>query len=496
MSPRHDSRFCSLRRMLTALGAAAGLVVSNAAAQPQVISLGRGGPNSAAPGPSGSYILGGVGISSSAAGYWTLNGTALSIAEAAGTGTGAGYLSADGAYAAVIISNSTPPRVFGNTATNVSPPFSMNPTLVPSTTNPQATEFRAARWNLATNTIQDMGGLPIVPELMVYGSGSSGGSTGTFITPNAISSTGRFIVGQAYISSYNSSAGTTISDNTFHWRAFIWDAEANGGLGAYTIMPTPFRTSTNTWRRRTGAAFAVSSDGLVVLGAQEHNVSTTPTADPDGARLVVWRWDAGTSQYVMTYLPNGVNGSGFPYTLSVTARSVHMNAAGTMIVAMAVDDTSSTYLAKWTWDAGTSTWNAPQNLGSGLESEATWLPGSVTTCGVPPIITPTGMSDDGNTIIGSARYSTCGSFMTGGFIWTSASNSLVDWYDYLVAQGSTDVTAYYGPTGDGGDPTRGLPKIGSPLGITADGSAIVGSVLGPQLIAGAPPTLILPAGGP
>lgn len=487
--PCHGRRTCWLAALAIAAAPGAGV------AQPQIISLGTGSPNSVTAEVAGTYTVGGAGIGASSAGRWTLTGSSLGVSTIAGTAAGAGYVSADGAYAAVLIPNANP-RIFGNTATNVNPPFNPNPSLVPSTTDPQAGEFRAARWNASTNTLQDLGGLPIVPELMVYGSGSSGSSTGNFVSPNAISPNGRFIVGLGYISTYNSAAGTTISANTFQWRPWVWDADANGGAGAFTVLPTPFRTSTNTWRRRTGNPYAVSNDGTIIVGAQEHNVSTTPTADPDGGRLVVWRFNSGSGQYEMSYLPNGVNASGFPYTYSTTPRSVHMNAAGTIIVGMAVDNSGGAFLGKWTWDANTSTWTGPANLGSNLGEEASWLPGSVTSCGLPPILTPTGMSDDGSVIIGSARYSTCGSFMTGGFIWTAMDNTIIDWYDYLAAANVPGIVEFYGPIGDLGDPTRGLPRLGSPVAISPDANAIASQVLGPLLIVGAPPSLLIRSGGP
>lgn len=480
-------------RELAAVLAASGLGLSTAAAQPQIVSLGSGGPNSVTAETAGTYYIGGSGVSAAAGGRWTLTGSALSASNIAGSVGGAGFVSADGAYAVVLIPNS--PRIFGNTATNVSPPFSESPTLVPSTADPQAGEFRVARWNAASNTLHDLGGLPIVPSLMVYGSGSSGGSTGNYLSPNAISANGRFIVGLGYISSYSSAAGTTISASTFQWRPWVWDAQANAGAGGFTILPTPFRTSTNTWRRRTGNPYAVSIDGTVIVGAQEHNSAVGFSPDPDGGRLVVWRLNSGSGQYEMTYLPNGANESGMPYTYSSTPRTVHMNQAGTVIVGMAIDNGGGAFLGKWTWDAGSSSWSGPANLGSNLGQEASWLPGAVLACGVPPQLTPTGMSDDGSTIVGIARYSTCGSFMSGGFIWTQATG-IVDWYDFLVAQGVAGITDYYGPIGDFGDPTRGLPKAGSPLGISTDGNAVVGAVTGNQLIPGAPPWILLMSGGP
>src|SRR5204862_3907445 len=121
--------------------------------------------------------------------------------------------------------NSPPNQIFGNTASNVSPPFSTTPPLVPVAIT--ATEFCTAKMDLSTGTMQRMGGLPVVPELMVYGSGRNGqgGTTrGAFVTANAISQSGRFVVGRAFISSYNSSAGNTIT-SPFLARPYIWDAQ-------------------------------------------------------------------------------------------------------------------------------------------------------------------------------------------------------------------------------------------------------------------------------
>src|SRR5262249_10915750 len=155
---------------------------------------------------------------------------------------------------------------------------------------------------------------------------------------------------------------------------------------------TPFRTSTNTWRRRTGNAYAVSNDGLVIVGAQEHNVGGTPAADPDAGRPVVWRWDSGSSQYVMSFLPNGVNGSGQFYSYPTTPVPFSITAAGTMIVGRAADTAGNLYIAKWNWNVGTSSWDNPINIGSALAAPASWLPEAVTSCGLPANLTPTGMS--------------------------------------------------------------------------------------------------------
>jgi hypothetical protein len=477
------------------------LATSGSMAQSTITSLGSGTPQGISNNTAGAYYVGGTGSGTSGAQgrRWALSGSTLGFANLGGAS--GSYISSDGAYLTGTYPNNTP-RIFGNTATAVSPVFSTTPTLIASATQPAATELAGRRWNSSTSTWESLGGLPINTELainsatvtmMTFGSGSSGGSTGSFLSPNAMSRNGQFIVGQGYISSYSSAAGTTVSDNTFRWVPWIW----NASTGTMKVLRTPVRTSSNTWRPRTGAAYAVSNDGLVVAGYQEHNSSVLPAADPDGARPVVWRWNAGTSTFDMTYLPNGVDGSGFPYTISATAGSMHMNAAGTIIVGMAAtNNTGSGYLAKWVWNSGTSTWDAPINLGSNLSTPASWLPVAVTSCSIPPTLSPTGMSDDGNTVVGFVTYSTCSSFMRGGFIWHAADGLIQDWYDYQITQGTPGIAENYGPIGDNSDMTKGLPKLGNPSGIAPDGSAFVGFQGGAQIIADAVPWILQNTGGP
>jgi hypothetical protein len=464
-------------------------MAGTAFAQPIITSLGSGTPNSVAL-QGGAVVVGGAGLSGTSAARWTLSAGTLSTSSIPGT-IGGGLISSDGAFSAATVLNDAP-QIFGNTATGVSPAFSTTPTLVASTTQPAATEGCTALWNAGTSSLQRLGGLPIVPDLMVYGSGSSGGSSGNFVSPNAISSNGRFIVGLAYISTYNAAAGTTIAASTFQWRPYMWDSQANAGAGGYTILPTPFRTSSNTWRRRSGNPYAISTDGAVIVGAQEHNSATASGVDPDGGRLVVWRWDG--SAYVMSYLPNGVDGGGLNYTYSTTPGTVLMNTTGTIIVGRAISNAGVAYIGKWVWNSGTSSWNSPISLGSNLANEASWLPIAVTSCGQPPNITPTGMSEDGNTVVGTAVYSTCGSFMSGGFI-QQGDGPVQDWYDYLVAANTSGITENYGPIGDQGDPTRGLPKLGFPVTISADGNVVAGFQGGTQRIPGAVPWVLQMTGG-
>jgi len=474
---------------------------SDAWAQPTITSLGSGVPQGVTNNVGGTIYIGGSGLSSAATSRWTLSGGTITPAEIPSAG-GPGIISSDGEFQIGVLAN-TNPQIMGNTASNVAPPFSMTPTLVPSTTAPATTELAGRRWSVTANSWLSLGGLPINTELalnsatvhmMVFNSGSSGSGTGTFLSPHNMSPNGQFVVGQAYISSYSNSSGNTISASTFRWVPYVWSAST----GQITVLRTPVRTSTNNWRPRTGAAYCVNNDGTVIAGMQEHNVGAAPAADPDGGRPVVWRWNSGTSQYDMTFLPNGVDASGFYYTYSGTPSSMDMNSDGTIIVGRAAADlTGNLYLAKWVWNSGTSSWDPPINLGSNLAVQASWLPQSVLSCGLPPTLGGIlSMSDDGNTVVGSAVYSTCGSFMSGGFIWRSSDNLIQDWYDFQVEAGTPRIFEDFGPIGDQGDPTRGLPKLGFPSSISADGNAVVGFQGGTQIIPGAMPWVIVNSGGP
>ena len=475
------------RAFLVAMATVAGGVFC-AEAQPTLTTLGGGLPLRVTNNIGGSYYIGGTANSGGAA-RWTLTGSSLSVADLGGGGSG--YLSADGSTITGLGLNDSP-RIFGNaTSGTVSPAYRTDPTLIASTTQPAATEYLGRVWNTTTSSWRSMGGLPIVGSLHVFGSGSSGGSTSSFVTPNAISANGRYVVGLAYISTYNN-AGTSVSANSFRWRAFVYDAQGNSGAGSMNVLPTPNKTTTGqTSLFRTGNAYGISADGSVIVGATEHNTSGTPSANADSGRLVVWMRN-GSGAYVMSYLDTGVDASGFPKYISSTPGTMAVNAAGTIIAARGPDG-----ITKWVWNG--SSWGSPIVLGNNLTTPASWLPFAVTSCGVPPSIGGSlAMSDDGNTIVGSAVYSTCGSFMSGGFIWTSTDNLITDWYDYNRGLGTPGVApgGLYGPIGDNGDPAKGLPALGYPSAISADGSAIVGFQGGTQRIVGAPTWVWLSSGGP
>ncbi len=579
-------------KRITRIGAAVSVcaLAGVALAQPTITSLGSGTPQGVSNLTGGTYFVSGTGIVTTQVGRWALTpgSSLLTTTELGATGNAYPTISSDGVYQLGVLPN-TSPQVFGMTASAVSPVFTTTPTLVASTTTPSATETIVNRWNSVTNTWTRATMLPTETRLcygqiaggvsmMTFGPGSSSGST--FLDGNAMSQNGRFVVGHGYISSYSTATGNTITASTSRWHPYIWDATTN----TTTVLPVAARTSSNTWRPRTARAFAVSNDGLVVVGYQEHNVAATATADPDGARPLVWRWNSATSRYDMSYLPTGVNG-GLVYTASATAGSIFINAAGTIIVGRNVDNNGSSYICKWTWDAGTSTWTA-NNLGTNVGAKSTivgitcpagvptvtttaphglavndrvyiagnivgiaasayngmwqvtavpsvttfeisgpdgntlacasdstdgtvhkaasWLPSSVyfgcgaaSRWGAPPSITPTGMSDDGNTIVGVATYSTCGSFMSGGFIWHASDGTIKDWYDYCVSQNVPGITTYYAPIDLNNNPVSiGLPRLGNPLSISPDGTAIVGRQGGTQIvIPSAGPWIMLTTGG-
>ncbi len=90
--------------------------------------------------------------------------------------------------------------------------------------------------------------------------------------------------------------------------------------------------------------------------------------------------------------------------------------------------------------------------------------------------------------------------MSGGFICRIDDGGPIieDWYDYNAARSvpGVSVGGFYGPTGDNGDPNRGLPVLGFPTAISSDGSAVVGFQGGTQRIIGAPPWIVINSGGP
>ncbi len=261
-----------------------------------------------------------------------------------------------------------------------------------------------------------------------------------------MSSTGQFMVGQCSTSSPGSFAG------------WVWDASSN----------TTRKLLGNT---TTARAMGVSSDGLVIVGGESPNVAGTTS----GGRAGVWRWNAGTSTYDWSYLPDGpVDGLGG--TAYRTVDNFQINDAGTIIVGTSVKWNADagfpqSWITRWTWNAGTLTWdrNDLYNIDGGPNTISSWwTPPS--GCPLPPTFVISGMTDDGNTIVGQMSYSTCGSFYRAGFIYTGG--QMLDLYDYMVTQGLDLTTPGYGTFTAGG---FGGVHLGMAFDISDDGQHFYGA---------------------
>ncbi len=290
-----------------------------------------------------------------------------------------------------------------------------------------------ARWSQSSGTWTTLGLFPTPP-----GSGDSGGS---IHHPLAISSNGRFVVGQGYINDF------------WQFRGYVWDAQANAGLGEMTVLPTS---------PEDGRALAVSADGSVVLGGSSPNTGA--------GRAIVYRLNSGTGEYVGTVLPNGIDPTtSEPYGMFVD--SMHMNDSGTIIVGNSFEYDATLefpleWLTRWTWNSTTQQWDRTL-LATGTAGLSTWW--NDPFCPIPPSLIPTGMTADSTRIVGILVYPTCGSFIRGGFIYDGSTGQLMDLYDRLQSIGTSGLSDF-SPR----EPQNSPPRLGWPVGISADGSKMVG----------------------
>ncbi len=262
-----------------------------------------------------------------------------------------------------------------------------------------------------------------------------------------ISATGQFIVGQCSSSSPGSFAGYVTN------------------YGTNPPVTTKLLGTTTTAR-----ALAVSADGAVIVGGESPNVAGTTS----GGRPGVWRWNPVTSAYDWSYLPDGPGAGG-----AIVYRTVdqfYINDGGTVILGNsykhnAISGLVEGWLTRWTWNAGTSQWDRSDlyNLDAApLTLSSWWTP--LSGCTIPPRFFPTAMTDDGNTFVGILEYSTCGSFLRGGFIFTGG--VMADLNDYLVAQGVDLAGAGFGTYTSGG---MGLSHLGFAFDISSNGNTLVGA---------------------
>jgi hypothetical protein len=403
-----------------------------ATAQPRIVSLGSGVPLSVSDNGqivSGSQGSGGV--------RWSIVGGVVTLTPIAGS-TGGGRISNDGSVGYASMANTSNLGGLGATASI------------------------AGRWT-TSSVLTNMGLFAPNPSLNVTGSGNSSGS---IYDARNISPEGNFIVGQGYISPANS----------FRFRGYVYNSTSN----VMSVLATSFNSTAN--RYRDGRAVAVSGNGQVIVGGED------PGSSGSG-RPIVYRFNSGTSTYDWSYLPDGIDPvSGNTYTRTVD--NFYINAAGTLITGTSLEHNTTSgfadfWLTQWSWDG--AAWNRAllHNISSTSPTLSSWY--NNPNCSIPPNLIIGGVSDDGEVITGILVYSTCGSFIRGGFIYDRADGVLVDLYDYLVGAGTAGMSDY-APQG-----VNLPPRLGWANDISSDGRHLVGYG-GPQSGFG-PPWIINLDGG-
>jgi len=264
-----------------------------------------------------------------------------------------------------------------------------------------------------------------------------------------ISENGRFVVGQ----------GSSTSPNSF--TGYVTD------FGVTPPVTTRLLGNTNTAR-----ACAVSDDGHVIVGGESPNTS--------GGRLGVWRWNAGTNQYDWSYLPNGPTTNGGPVDATGTVDLYQISSDGNVIVGTSglydpVDDRVETWFTKWTWNGSTWDRNNFYNITDTAPSISSWW---TPLSPAPPRFYLTGMSNDGNTLVGILEYSTGGNFYRCGFVYING--EMHDAYDYFTDLGVDLNAAGYGTYTAGGST---YCRLGWPADVSNDGTRFTGY---PQLEPDAP----------
>ncbi len=118
----------------------------------------------------------------------------------------------------------------------------------------------------------------------------------------------------------------------------------------------------------------------------------------------------------------------------------------------------------------------PSGTGTGgtVNKEPSWLPSYIRNCqGTTIGVTVTGLSNDGNTIVGTMSYNpgACDNTHTpavAGWIWTAATGYMEDWYDHLNGMGvaGLGIGEPFGPIN-----SDSPPLLGGPGAVSPDGSA-------------------------
>jgi hypothetical protein len=254
----------------------------------------------------------------------------------------------------------------------------------------------------------------------------------TISNPNDISGNGRYIVGGAYWAPLTTASGGPGFGLCGSYLAFRYDSLT----GAFEQLPT---SSTTTRADR------VNNDGSVISG---YDLDASQSL----RRTAVWR--NGVEYIIDPYLgakdSAGISGPG----------NIVASGASTEFVAATFPGVTGVRLVRWTWNG--SGWT-PENLGR----PADYLdPGS----GVPIAFSDlwvTGVSDDGNTIIGTAQYGAPPPTLGGlrrPFIWRPTINEGVpiDLENYINSLGT--------PIFTGGFALNGV------VGLSGDGNQVLISI--------------------
>jgi uncharacterized membrane protein len=203
--------------------------------------------------------------------------------------------------------------------------------------------------------------------------------------------------GQAYaVSSDGSVVVGQVSGGATPLSAFRW-TQSTG----VEILPTLGATSTGLH-----IAYATSADGGVIVGRSRKASVTTNSA---------FAWTAALGSVELPELP-GATG-----TTRTNARGV--NAAGDVIVGLARDSSGAPIAARWAFDRITGV-SSVTSLGD--------LPGGIVPDGVAY-----GVSDDGLTIIGQSE----GESGDEAFLWRAELGGMVSLRSYLIdSLGATNLT--------------------------------------------------------
>lgn len=267
----------------------------------------------------------------------------------------------------------------------------LNPCVIPNITH---------RWTAATGWI-NAGSLA---RLLDPGSGRFYGGTHCTITinqPYDISGNGRFIVGGAWWTSVTNATGGPAYGLCGNYYAFRYDAQLDS-----------FQALASNDNSRTTRADRVSDDGSVITGYDLGQIIDPVYGAYTGRRMCVW------TNGVQTMLDS----------LSDNASIWPVNHAGTCIAGgpkplwnQATFGIDGVLVIRWVRQPD-NTWT-PQNLGRPADRVGSSGPD------VPDAIFVSAISDDGNTIVGSANYPEAG---VRPFIWRPTLNGgvpidLTDW---------------------------------------------------------------------